>query len=405
MRSIFITGGCDDVKIPCEGGGRTFTVRMDAPIPFNKPYFSGNETRYIKHAVRSGKISGDGQFTQRAHAYFEQEWGFAKALLTTSCTDALEMAALLLNIQPGDEVIVPAFTFVSTANAFVLRGAKIMFADSTALNPNLDAGALEALITPRTRAVVPVHYAGIACDMGAVLATAQRHGLAVVEDAAHAIDSFYDGRRLGTLGALAAFSFHETKNIIAGEGGLLALNDLQFARRAEIIREKGTTRSAFFRGEATEYNWVDVGSSFLPSELTAAYLWAQIENLADIQRQRTALWDNYHAALAPLGEQGVGLPALPAYATNNGHLFYLVCRDRAERDALIAHLGQRRILAVFHYRALHRSPYYTARHDGRPLPWAEHYTECLVRLPLFYELSAADQQRVVASVLDFYHRR
>ena len=390
---------------PARGGRVTFAVCMDAPIPFNKPYFSGNETRYIEQAVRSGKISGDGGFTRRAHAYFEEHWGFGKALLTTSCTAALEMAALLLDIGPGDEVIVPAFTFVSTANAFVLRGAKIVFADSTALNPNLDAAALDALVTPRTRAVVPVHYAGIACDMAAVGATAARHGLAVVEDAAHAIDSFYDGQRLGTLGALAAFSFHETKNIIAGEGGLLAINDLRFARRAEVIREKGTTRSAFFRGEAQEYNWVDVGSSFLPSELTAAYLWAQIESLADIQRQRVALWEAYFAAFAPLRALGVGLPALPAYATNNGHLFYLVCRDRAERAALIAHLGQRRVLAVFHYLALHRSPYYAARHDGRPLPWAEHYTGCLVRLPLFYELSAADQRRVVAAVLGFYRRR
>lgn len=378
---------------------------MDAPIPFNKPYFSGNETRYIEQAVRSGKISGDGQFTRRAHAYFEQAWGFGKALLTTSGTDALEMAALLLDIGPGDEVIVPAFTFVSTANAFVLRGANIVFADSTAANPNLDADALEALVTPRTRAVVPVHYAGIACDMAAVLATAARHGLAVVEDAAHAIDSFYRGQRLGTLGALAAFSFHETKNIIAGEGGLLAVNDAQFARRAEIIREKGTTRSAFFRGEAAEYNWVDVGSSFLPSELTAAYLWAQIENLADIQRQRIARWARYYEGLGALRALGVGLPVLPDYATNNGHLFYLVCHDRAERAALIAHLGQRRILAVFHYLALHQSPYYAARHDGRALPWADHYANCLVRLPLFYELSEAAQQRVIAAVLDFYHRR
>ncbi|MBF9236750.1 dTDP-4-amino-4,6-dideoxygalactose transaminase [Hymenobacter sp. BT683] len=371
-------------------------------IPFNKPYFSGNETRYIEQAVRSGKLSGDGQFTQLAHSYFEQNWGFRKALLTTSCTDALEMAALLLKIGPGDEVIVPSFTFVSSANAFVLRGAKIVFADSTAANPNLDAGALESLVTSRTKVIVPVHYAGIACDMDVVLATAALHGIAVIEDAAHAIDSFYKGQRLGSLGAMAAFSFHETKNIIAGEGGLLALNDLQFAQRAEILREKGTTRSAFFRGEAVEYNWVDVGSSFLPSEITAAYLWAQIENLADIQRQRKAIWERYYTELAPLRIQGVGLPVVPDYATNNGHLFYLVCRNRAERNKLIASLRQRGILAVFHYLSLHQSPYYTGRHDGRELPWADHYAECLVRLPLFYELSAADQQRVIEAVLCFY---
>lgn len=375
---------------------------MNAPIPFNKPYFSGNETRYIEQAVRSGKLSGDGQFTQRAHAYFEQSWSIGKALLTTSGTDALEMAALLLNIGPGDEVIMPAYTFVSTANAFVLRGAKIVFADSSGINPNLDCATLEALVTPRTRAIVPVHYAGIACDMAVVLATAARHGLAVVEDAAHAIDSFYNGQRLGTLGTLATFSFHETKNIIAGEGGMLAINDLQFARRSEIIREKGTTRSAFFRGEAIEYNWVDLGSSFLPSELTAAYLWAQIENLADIQRQRTAIWSFYYAALDPLRALGVGLPVLPAFATNNGHLFYLVCRSRPERDALITYLGQRLILAVFHYLPLHSSPYYATRHDGRPLPWVDHYANCLVRLPLFYELTATDQCRITDAVLDFY---
>ncbi len=375
---------------------------MAALIPFNKPYFSGNETRYIEQAVRSGKLSGDGQFTQRAHAYFEQHWEIGKALLTTSCTDALEMAALLLNIGPGDEVIVPSFTFVSTANAFVLRGATIVFVDSTATNPNLDAEALEALITPRTRAIVPVHYAGVACDMDIVLATAARHGLMVVEDAAHAIDSFYRGQRLGTLGALGAFSFHETKNVIAGEGGLLAINDLQYSARSEIIREKGTTRSAFFRGEAVEYNWVDVGSSFLPSELTAAYLWAQLENLTDIQRKRKAIWSCYFAALAPLRALGVGLPILPAYASNNGHLFYLVCRSRTERDALIAHMGQRQILAVFHYLPLHQSPYYAARHDGRSLPWAQHYAQCLVRLPLFYELGEIDQQRILDAVLSFY---
>ncbi|WP_310391067.1 dTDP-4-amino-4,6-dideoxygalactose transaminase [Hymenobacter sp.] len=371
-------------------------------IPFNKPYFSGNETRYIEQAVRSGKISGDGMFTQRVHAFFEHQLGFRKALLTTSCTDALEMAALLLNIKPGDEVIMPAFTFVSTANAFVLRGAKVVFADSTALNPNLDAAALEGLVTPRTRVIVPVHYAGIACDMAAVQAVAQRHGLAVVEDAAHAIDSCYRGQPLGSLGTLAAFSFHETKNIISGEGGLLVVNDADLNARAEVIREKGTTRSAFFRGEVDKYGWVDVGSSFLPSDIIAAFLWAQIENLTDIQRQRRAIWQRYYAALEPLRARGIGLPALPNYATNNGHLFYLVCRSLTERTALIIHLRQRDILAVFHYLPLHKSAYYAAQHDGRALPWADHYADCLVRLPLFYELSETAQDRVIAAVLGFY---
>ncbi|WP_210519742.1 dTDP-4-amino-4,6-dideoxygalactose transaminase [Hymenobacter terricola] len=375
---------------------------MHPAIPFNKPYFSGNETRYIEQAVRSGKISGDGLFTQRVHQFFEQELGFRKVLLTTSCTDALEMAALLLNIRPGDEVIVPSFTFVSTANAFVLRGANIVFADSTGLNPNLDPAALEGLVTSRTRAIVPVHYAGIACDMAAIQAVADKHGLAVIEDAAHAIDSYYRGRALGSLGTLAAFSFHETKNIISGEGGMLAINDAQYAPRAEVIREKGTTRTAFFRGEVDKYGWVDVGSSFLPSDIIAAYLWAQIENLTDIQQQRRAIWQRYYSALEPLANQGIGLPRLPDYATNNGHLFYLVCRNLAERTALIAYLRQLGILAVFHYLSLHKSTYYASRHDGRALPWADLYSDCLVRLPLFYELTNAAQRRITDAVLDFY---
>ena len=376
---------------------------MHPVIPFNKPYFSGNETRYIEQAVRSGKIAGDGMFTQRVHRFFEQQRGFHKVLLTTSCTDALEMAVLLLNIQPGDEVLMPSFTFVSAANAFVLRGARIVFVDSTGLNPNLDAAALAALVTPRTRAIVLVHYAGIACDMDAVMAVAAQYQLVVVEDAAHAIDSYHRGRTLGSLGALAAFSFHETKNIISGEGGMLAINDAQFGSRAEVIREKGTTRTAFYRGEVDKYGWVDIGSSFLPSDIIAAYLWAQLESLAAIQRRRRAIWQRYYAALRPLASRGIGLPVLPDYATNIGHLFYLVCRGLAERTALIAHLKERGIWAVFHYLPLHQSAYYAARHDGRALPWAGHYADCLVRLPLFYELSEADQQRVTDAVLGFYH--
>ena len=374
-------------------------------IPFNKPYLSGPETRYIEEAVRSGKISGDGLFTKKCHQFFEQELGFAKVLLTTSCTDALEMAALLLDLQPGDEVIVPSYTFVSTPNAFVLRGAKIVFADSTPLNPNLDTASLESLITPRTRAIVPVHYAGIACDMDVIQAVADRHGLAVVEDAAQAIDSFYKGQALGTIGALAAFSFHETKNIISGEGGMLAINDLKYAQRAEIIREKGTNRSSFFRGEVDKYGWVDMGSSFLPSDIVAAFLFAQLEHLTDIQARRKAIWQTYFDAFTPLAAQGVGRPALPAYATNNGHMFYLTCRSLEERTALIEYLKTRQVFPVFHYLSLHSSPYYIEKHDGRPLPWADHYTDCLVRLPLYYELHADLQRRVIDGVLDFYAAR
>ena len=376
-----------------------------AIIPFNKPYLSGAELRYIEDAVRSGKISGDGQFTKRCNHFFEQQLGSTKALLTTSCTDALEMAAILLDIQPGDEVIVPAYTFVSTPNAFVLRGAKIVFVDSTALNPNLDAAALASLVTPRTRAIVPVHYAGIACEMDTILAVARQHGLRVVEDAAQAIDSFYDGKPLGSLGELAAFSFHETKNIISGEGGLLAINDARYAARAEIIREKGTNRSSFFRGEVDKYGWVDVGSSFLPSELIAAYLWAQIEEIERIQGRRKAIWEQYRTALAPLAAHGVGLPQLPAYATNNGHMFYLVTTAFEERTALIAHLKAQNIHPVFHYLSLHTSPFYRDKHDGRPMPWSDHYTDCLLRLPLYYELTDEQIARVTEGILEFYRTR
>ena len=374
-------------------------------IPFNKPYLSGKETAYIEEAVRSGKISGDGLFTKRCHQFFEERFGFHKVLLTTSCTDALEMAAILLDLQPGDEVIVPSYTFVSTPNAFVLRGAKIVFADSTALNPTIDAAAIEALVTPRTRAIVPVHYAGIACDMDAIQAVATRHGLAVVEDAAQAIDSYYNGKPLGSLGELAAFSFHETKNIISGEGGMLAINDPRFAQRAEIIREKGTNRSSFFRGEVDKYGWVDMGSSFLPSDIIAAFLYAQLENLDQIQDQRKALWQVYYTALSSLSKYGVGVPNLPAYATNNGHMFYLTCTSLAERTALIEHLREQQILPVFHYLSLHKSPFYADKHDGRELPWSDFYTDCLVRLPLYYELTPALQQRVISAILNFYHSR
>ncbi|OGX83516.1 dTDP-4-amino-4,6-dideoxygalactose transaminase [Hymenobacter glacialis] len=373
-------------------------------IPFNRPYLSGPETQYIEEAVRSGKISGDGIFTKRCHQFFEQHMGVHKALLTTSCTDALEMAAILLDLQPGDEVIVPSYTFVSTPNAFVLRGAKIVFADSTKENPNIDVTSLEELITPRTRAIVPVHYAGIACDMDAIRALADSHGLAIVEDAAQAIDSFYKGRPLGSIGELAAFSFHETKNIIAGEGGMLVINEARYAQRAEIIREKGTNRSSFFRGEVDKYGWVDVGSSFLPSDIIAAFLWAQIEHMADIQHRRKAIWQQYYEAFSSLTQLGVGLPVIPDYATNNGHMFYLVCRSLDERSALIDYLRQKQILPVFHYLSLHKSPFYQSKHDGRALPWADHYTDCLVRLPLYYQLYPELQQRVIEAVHEFYQR-
>lgn len=372
-------------------------------IPFNKPYFVGTETRYIEEAVRSGKLSGDGMFTQRCEAWFQQQLGAPRVLLTTSGTDALELAALLLDLQPGDEVLLPSFTFSSTATAFALRGAKLVFVDSSAASPAFDATQLEALVTPHTRAIVPVHYAGVACDMAAVRAVAERHQLVIVEDAAQALGGNFRGQPLGTLGALGAFSFHETKNVTAGgEGGMLVLNDPQLVARAEILREKGTNRAAFFRGEVAKYSWVDVGSSFLPAEINAAFLWAQVEQLAFIQQRRQAIWARYYAELQPLAALGIGLPNVPDYTTQNGHLFYLVCRNLAERTALIGYLKEQQITAIFHYQPLHSSPYYAARHDGRLLPWASHYADCLVRLPLYTELDADQQQRVISAVLSFY---
>lgn len=370
-------------------------------IPFNKPYLHGRELVYIAQAVASGKISGDGMFTRKCHDFFEKRYGFTKALMTTSCTDALEMAALLLDLQAGDEVILPSFTFVSTANAFVLRGAKLVFVDSAADNPNLDAAQLPALITKRTRAIVVVHYAGVACDMDPILDLARRHGIAVIEDAAQAIDSFYKGRPLGGLGWLGAFSFHETKNVIAGEGGLLAVNDLSLASRAEIIREKGTNRSAFFRGEVDKYGWVDIGSSFLPSDIVSAYLYAQLEVLDTIQAQRLALWQRYWDNLAPhLPRWGVALPTVPNWATNNGHMFYFVCRSLAQRTQLIEGLKQAGIYAVFHYQPLHHSPYYHTHHDGRNLPHCDRFADCLLRLPLFYELTMEQVDDISQRILD-----
>lgn len=360
-------------------------------IPFNKPYLTGKEAHYMYHAVYNGKLSGNGEFTKKCQRFFEEKYGFKKCLLTTSCTDALEIAAMLCDIQPGDEVIVPSYTFVSSALAFVRAGAKIVFADSMERNPNIDAERIEALITPKTRAIVPVHYAGVACDMDVIMDIANRHQLLVVEDAAQAIDSYYKGRPLGSIGHLAAFSFHETKNIISGEGGMLAINDEHFIRRAEILWEKGTNRAEFFRGEVNKYGWVDVGSSFLPSEVIAAFLWAQLESLEDIQAKRKSLWNEYFELLSPAATKGqFRLPDIPEYATNNAHMFYLVCNSLEERTALIKKLKENDILAVFHYLSLHSSPYYQDKHDGRILPNCDRYADCLVRLPMYYELTVEE---------------
>lgn len=373
-------------------------------IPFNKPYLHGRELVYIAQSVASGKISGDGIFTKKCHDFFEGKYGFKKGLLTTSCTDALEMAAILLGIKEGDEVILPSFTFVSTANAFALRGAKLVFADSGVENPNIDPAQIEALITPRTKAIVVVHYAGVACDMARIMPIANAAGIPVVEDAAQAIDSYCNGKPLGSIGALGTFSFHETKNIISGEGGLLAINDSSYTKRAEIIREKGTNRSSFFRGEVDKYGWVDIGSSFLPSDIIAAYLFAQLENLDLIQAKRIAIWQSYYDALQIIAEKSgrFTLPDLPQYATNNAHMFYLVCDSIQTRTGLIAFLKSRGVHAVFHYLSLHKSDFYADKYDGCELKNSDRYTDCIVRLPLFFELSEAEVMRVIDSVSDYF---
>jgi len=386
-------------------------------IPFNKPYLTGKEAHYMYEAVFTGKLSGNGMFTQRCQAYFEQRYGFKKCLLTTSCTDALEMAAILCDIQPGDEVIIPSYTFVSTALAFVREGAKIVFADSRSEHPNIDVDLIESLITPKTKVIVPVHYAGMACDMDQIMALANKYNLLVVEDAAQAIDSYYnplplkgdiktDGRPLGSIGHLSAFSFHETKNIISGEGGMLAINDERFIHRAEIIWEKGTNRAEFFRGEVNKYGWVDIGSSFLPSEVIAAFLWAQIEHLDEIQNKRKQHWNRYYNALKPLADKGYfSIPLIPEYATNNAHMFYLVCPSLTDRTMLINTLKQNDILAVFHYLSLHSSPYYHEKHDGRVLANCDMFADCLVRLPLFYELTDENLDKIIETIMSLYSSR
>ncbi len=372
-------------------------------IPFNKPYLTGREQGHIARVLDNRKFSGDGEFTKKCQLWFEERYGFKKTLLTTSCTDALEMCAILLDIQAGDEVIVPSYTFVSTANAFVLRGAVIRFADSLADNPNVDPEQIAALITPRTKAIVIVHYAGVACDMDRIMALSTHHNIPVVEDAAQAIESFHNGRPLGSFGALSTFSFHETKNVQCGEGGLLAINDEKLIRRAEIIREKGTNRSSFFRGEVDKYGWTDIGSSFLPSDLLAGFLLAQLESIDHIQSERIRVWQRYwtHFNGAAL-QHRVQLPVIPAYATNNAHMFYFTCSDLQQRSTLLAALKAQNIMAVFHYQSLHESPYYANRHDGRILAHCDRFTDCLIRLPFFPELTNEqidEISRTVISVL------
>jgi dTDP-4-amino-4,6-dideoxygalactose transaminase len=372
-------------------------------IPFNLPYLTGNEQDNIKKVFANRKLAGDGEFTKKCHAWFETEYGFNKALLTTSCTDALEMCALLLDLKPGDEVILPSYTFVSTANAFALRGATLKFADSQADNPNIDPNEIERLITPHTRAIIVVHYAGVACDMDRILALAIQYNIPVIEDAAQAIDSYHRGRPLGSLGALATFSFHETKNVTCGEGGLLAINDRQYATRAEIIREKGTNRSSFFRGEVDKYGWVDVGSSFLPSDLLAAFLYAQLESIKTIQKERRRVWSRYATNLSDAEKLNCfTLPIIPDYASNNAHMFYLVCNSLQQRTELIKHLKINGVMAVFHYISLHKSPYFISKNNKRKLSNSDRYTDCLVRLPLYVELENEQIDKICEAICEFY---
>jgi dTDP-4-amino-4,6-dideoxygalactose transaminase len=380
---------------------------MTIHIPFNKPSIVGSELTYVGQAVAGEHASGDGPFTKLAQAMLEKSFGANRVLLTTSCTSALELAALLCDLQPGDEVIVPSYTFVSTANAFVLRGARPVFVDIRPDTLNIDERLIEQAITPRTRAIFPIHYAGVACEMDAIMDIAGRHGLFVVEDAAQGVGARYKDRWLGTIGHLGCYSFHETKNISCGEGGALVINDPAMEHRAEIVREKGTNRSQFIRGQADKYTWVDVGSSYLPSDMLAAFLVGQIENMEKITRRRGEIFDRYVDLLAPLAERGViGIPVVPPHCSTNHHMFYILTADIEERTALIAHLRVAGIHAVFHYVPLHSSPF--AQSLGVPqgrLPRTEELSARLLRLPMYFDLTDHEVEEVASAVQDFYRTR
>lgn len=373
-------------------------------IPFNRPYMTGREIDFLREAHASGRLAGDGSFTRRCNEWIETRTGAPKALLTHSCTAALEMAAILFDIQPGDEVIMPSFTFVSTANAFVLRGGVPVFVDIRDDTLNLNERLIEAAITPRTRAIVPVHYAGVACEMDAIMEVAARYGLAVLEDAAQGVMATYKGRALGSIGNLGAFSFHETKNVISGEGGALLVNDANYVNRAEVIREKGTNRARFFRGEVDKYTWEDIGSSFLPGEIVAAFLWAQLQEAEAITRARQAIWNNYHAAFADLERQGiVRRPIVPDHCGHNAHMYYLLVGAHHTRDAALDQLRQRGIHAVFHYVPLHSSP--AGRRFGRvfgQLTNTENLASRLLRLPLWVGMADEEQARTIGVVEGFF---
>jgi dTDP-4-amino-4,6-dideoxygalactose transaminase len=376
--------------------------RYSFSIPFNKAYLTGQEFEYMSRAVQSRAISGDGHFTRQCSQWLERYFGAPRVLLTTSCTHALEMAAILLNIRPGDEIIVPSFTFVSTVNAFVLRGAKPVFIDIRPDTLNLDERLLDGLITPKTKAVIPVHYAGVGCEMETILSIVGKYGIPVIEDNAHGLFGSYKNRPLGTFGAMAALSFHETKNLTCGEGGALILNDDCYIRRAEIVREKGTNRSDFFRGHTEKYTWIDIGSSYLPSDLLAAFLWAQIENADLIQQQRARLWNSYATSLKDWAAQNsVGLPYVPADCSHPSHLFYLLMPSVRQRDLLLKHLHLLGIGAVFHYLPLHQSDMGKRFAPKAYCPVTENISARLLRLPMFVELSVSQQNIIMDAIRQF----
>lgn len=365
----------------------------------------GREMENIRKAIALGQLSGGGKFSKDAQLFFETEYGVKKALLTSSCTDALEMVALLLNIHEGDEIIAPSFAFVSTVNPFVMRGAKIVFADSCENHPNMDVEKIEALITPHTKALVCIHYAGMACQMDRLMEICKKNNIHLIEDAAHSIDSTWNGSKyLGTIGSFGTFSFHETKNVISGEGGMLCINDEKYFERAEIIIEKGTNRPAFFKGETEKYEWVDFGSSFRASELTAAFLMAQLLEKDKIRKKRVQLWNQYFENLSPLISKGYfSLPEIPVKASNNGHIFYLVFNSETERKKMIIGLENEKIQAVFHYQSLHKSPFYKGKHAQQDLPNADRFSNCLLRLPLYYELTETDVDRICDVVKKYFN--
>ncbi len=378
-------------------------ISINKQINFNRPFITGKEIIYIQEVLNGGLISSEGEFIRKCQDYFEKRYQSGKALFTSSCTSALEMAALLLDIGPGDEVIVPAYTFTSTANAFLIRGAKIVFADSRSDNPNIDEKSVEALISPKTKLIVPVHYAGVACNMEELMRIAERNGVKLVEDAAQGVNAFYKDKVLGSMGQIGCYSFHNTKNITSGEGGLILINDASLGKKAEQVYHKGTNRIAFNRGEISKYEWVNKGSSYTTSELNAACLWAQLEDLEIIQERRGKIWKYYYQSLKPLEEQGyLRLNDVPEFARHNYHIFYLLLKNENERLQLATHLKNKGIAAYSHYHALHNSQYFKTFYKGSQLDNAEYYEKCLLRLPLYSGLQEEDAAYVSSVIASFF---